>query len=421
MVSRVTALCLPVAGSEARESAIAPDPVVCLLASKVALHFLTAVVGSSILRVLLRRNFLFLFHIQPADLLFLLSLAMQHSLRVMTFNIRVGNAPDGPNDWFHRKPLCIATIASANPDILCVQEAMRFQMDDLRAAFPQYWEWGGARDDGLAGGEYSSILYLKDRFVVNHAASSTFWLSETPLVPGSKSWGCACPRIATCVHFTEILSNTSFVVCNTHLDHESATARSEGMKLIWSHLVKTYDVDIQKTLNGVGSHGNGGCRSLKQRLIIAGDWNCTPDEEPVQFLQGQQMRDALAGWPDARPLLPQTATVGAVASTVAVGGTYHGFQGLQEAPATVTTAIPVLQPRIDYIAVARGWNILRCYIDRTSSSSGGSGSGMDGKSNSITCAHIQQPDQQIDTAQATGLRRYPSDHYPVVAELSLAY
>ena len=52
------------------------------------------------------------------------------------------------------------------------------QIDDMRAALPEYGEIGVGREDGKTKGEYSAILYRKDRFTVDD--SGTFWLSDTP-------------------------------------------------------------------------------------------------------------------------------------------------------------------------------------------------------------------------------------------------
>lgn len=96
------------------------------------------------------------------------------SFRVMTFNIRYGTAPDGENSWRHRRPLVADLIRRLNSEIVGLQEALRFQLDDLHADLPGLAEFGVGRDDGRAAGEYAAILYDARRFVPDPDDRGTF-------------------------------------------------------------------------------------------------------------------------------------------------------------------------------------------------------------------------------------------------------
>ncbi|MCI0476873.1 MAG: endonuclease/exonuclease/phosphatase family protein, partial [Anaerolineales bacterium] len=67
-------------------------------------------------------------------------------------------------------------------------------------------------------------------------ARGNFWLSETPDLPGSASWGSAFPRTATWVKLRCKNSNRSVVLLNTHFDHRSEIAleRSADLVLHWA-------------------------------------------------------------------------------------------------------------------------------------------------------------------------------------------
>ncbi|MHC4206894.1 MAG: exonuclease/endonuclease/phosphatase family protein, partial [Planctomycetota bacterium] len=104
-------------------------------------------------------------------------------LRVMSFNIRYGSANDGENHWKNRKEMVFDVIRNHPSDVVGLQEALRFQIDEIRKEHPIYGEIGVAREDGNNEGEYSSILYRTDRFGVGE--SGTFWFSDTPEVAGS--------------------------------------------------------------------------------------------------------------------------------------------------------------------------------------------------------------------------------------------
>ncbi|MBW3555105.1 MAG: endonuclease/exonuclease/phosphatase family protein, partial [Gemmatimonadetes bacterium] len=149
------------------------------------------------------------------------------ALRVMTFNVRYGTAPDGADAWPHRRAQLLRVVTDHDPDVLGLQEALRFQVDEIRAAMDEPGEVVGVgRDDGAEAGEYSAILYDRGRLAL--LDQGTFWLSDTPSVPGSTSWGNRIPRIATWARLRDTATDTSFYVVNTHWDHESQNARERS-------------------------------------------------------------------------------------------------------------------------------------------------------------------------------------------------
>lgn len=151
-------------------------------------------------------------------------------LAVMSFNIRYGTAEDGDDHWQHRADLVTETILAADPDLIGLQEALRFQLDELGAALPAYGEIGVGRDDGREAGEYAAIFYRTDR--LHPVAQGTFWLSDTPDVPGSATWGNNITRICTWARFEDMQSGHRFVVYNVHFDHESQPSRVESARLV---------------------------------------------------------------------------------------------------------------------------------------------------------------------------------------------
>ena len=107
-------------------------------------------------------------------------------VRVMSFNIRYGTANDGKNHWKNRTEMVFDVLRNHNPHIVALQEALGFQIDQIRKAVGGYGLIGVAREDGANDGEYSAIIYRLDRFDVDE--SGTFWFSDTPEVPGSSHW-----------------------------------------------------------------------------------------------------------------------------------------------------------------------------------------------------------------------------------------
>lgn len=180
----------------------------------------------------------------------------QETFTLATFNIRCP-VDKTPHTWQERKPRCLAVIKKNQFDIFGVQEALRSQLDDLLG--DEFLFIGGGRDDFKNKGEFSAILYRKDRFEL--IRGGTFGLSEKPSVPGYKSWKTACPRIATWGLFRDKRTGKEFIYYNTHLDHVSELARINGIKLLVRHAKE----------NAKG-----------KPLIISGDFNAKPTSPTYQ-------------------------------------------------------------------------------------------------------------------------------------------
>lgn len=180
---------------------------------------------------------------------------------VMTFNIRFGTADDGPNHWRHRYQRVFGVVRKYAPDILCVQEALRFQLDELRAEFPNYDEFGVGRDDGRQTGEFAAVLF--DRQRVQRLDGGTFWFSDTPEVICSTSWGNTICRICTWARFRDLASGKAFYVFNVHFDHASAPSRLRSAKLLIERIR---------------------ARTSSDPVIVTGDFNTGEGSPPIEAL-----------------------------------------------------------------------------------------------------------------------------------------
>lgn len=187
----------------------------------------------------------------------------ESTLAVMTYNVRYGLADDGPNRWEKRRDLLTKAIADADPDVVGLQEALLFQINDIVAALPQYVALGVGRDDGEIRGEFSPLLVRTSRFLV--AESGTFWLSETPEMPGSKAWDAALPRICTWARLIDRAGGGAIYVYNTHFDHRSQRAREKSAALILERI---------------------GARRYDNPAILLGDFNAGEDNPAIKILLG---------------------------------------------------------------------------------------------------------------------------------------
>lgn len=144
----------------------------------------------------------------------------------MTFNIRYGRAPDGPHAWPLRRDLVLDRIRTFDPDLLGLQECLdNEQADFIRTSLPDYHFIGFQRGgQGESAAEMAPIVIRRAAFDL--LDSGCFWLSETPEVPGSSSWGAALPRPITWAILQR--RGAPFLFINAHYDHASSRARAQS-------------------------------------------------------------------------------------------------------------------------------------------------------------------------------------------------
>jgi endonuclease/exonuclease/phosphatase family metal-dependent hydrolase len=221
----------------------------------------------------------------------------------MTCNLRyASNTP--PNAWPTRRPVLRQAIRSIRPDVFGTQEGVYHQLKDIAADLPDY-DWLGTGRDGGSRGEFMAVFYRRDR--LEPLDYDHFWLSDTPDVIASSTWGNFCRRMCTQVRFRDKLTNQQFYFFNTHLDHEVQPAREKGTALICQR------IDALKT---------------KLPVLLVGDFNADARANKAYDIAIN------AGFTDTWFATPKR-----LGDDVA---TFHGFKG------------PTLnQPHIDWI-LARG-------------------------------------------------------------------
>lgn len=136
----------------------------------------------------------------------------------MSFNLRYAS-PVPPNDWPARLPVAQAAIAQQAPDVMGTQEGLYEQLKQLEAALSSY-RWIGLGREGGSHGEFMAVFYRSDR--LEPLEYDHFWLSDTPLVMGSATWGNSNRRMVTWVRFRDHLTQKTFYFINTHLDFTDA-------------------------------------------------------------------------------------------------------------------------------------------------------------------------------------------------------
>ena len=210
---------------------------------------------------------------------------------VMSFNIRYAHTRP-PDLWPDRLPVIVDLLARWRPDIIGTQEGLYPQLLDLEQALPDY-RWVGLGRDGGSRGEFMAVFYRHDR--LEPLEYDHYWLSDTPLVPGSRTWGNSYPRMVTWVRFRERGSGRELLFVNTHFDHEVQLSRERAASLIVERLA--------------------GARQ-DMPVILAGDFNVPAGRNPVYAtLTGA------GGFIDSWRALGRRDTL----------GTFHGFRGVDAA------------------------------------------------------------------------------------------
>lgn len=195
--------------------------------------------------------------------------ASASAIRVGSYNVRTASGDRGTvNAWDGRKEDLVELVRSFDLDVFGMQEVMPEQARYFREKFPEWDFVGDHRAADRVSDEASPVFFRRDRF--EPLKSGTFWLSETPDVPGSKSWGTACPRVCSYLVLRDRRTDRIFCFANTHTDHISAEAREKGMMLV---------------INRMRSIGAG------SPVIFTGDHNCPPSAAPAVMVR-KVLRDA---------------------------------------------------------------------------------------------------------------------------------
>jgi endonuclease/exonuclease/phosphatase family metal-dependent hydrolase len=252
-------------------------------------------------------------------------------LRVMTYNVRFATDTP-PNAWPDRLPMMKQLIRRQSPDVLGVQEPVWRQIRDLDGALPEY-DWVGMGCLGGTRSGFTAIFYRKDRLEL--LDFGYFWLSDTPDVIGSSTWGNEDVRMVTWSKLRDRRDGRVFYQVNTHFDNYSENARVKSARLVLGR-VRAFEAGIP--------------------VLLTGDFNAATKTRPYAILTGP---DAFTDtWPTARRRGPQYGTFGGWRSPVPGGD------------------------RIDWI-LARG--------------------------------EIDTLWTAVDSYEGDG--QYPSDHFPVIADI----
>jgi endonuclease/exonuclease/phosphatase family metal-dependent hydrolase len=235
-----------------------------------------------------------------------------NDVKVMTLNIRYDNPGDSIYAWSGRAQQICNFIIDEKPDILGAQEVLWNQYMVLDSVLTEYSSVGVGRDDGARGGEMNPIFFRKDRFDL--VRKITFWLSDTPEIPGSRGWGASLPRIVTWMELVDKNSHKHFFCFNTHFAHDSDSARLMSSKVLLN--------EVSKIAEGFP-------------FVITGDFNMPPASAGYLVLTGLY---------ESVPLFKDSYII----TEKKLSGPISTFNGFSDKPKA---------GRIDYIFVKNGMKV----------------------------------------------------------------
>jgi endonuclease/exonuclease/phosphatase family metal-dependent hydrolase len=136
-----------------------------------------------------------------------------------------------------------------------------------------------------------AIYFKKDRF--DPLEYDHYWLSDTPNVISSTSWGNSVKRMVTWIRFLDRQSKQQFYLVNSHFDHQIQASREKSAELVAEKI---------KALNPT------------LPIIFTGDFNATAGKNKTYdiLVNDQLFRDS---WTEAKERKGKVVR------------TFHGFRG----------------------------------------------------------------------------------------------
>ncbi|REF36588.1 endonuclease/exonuclease/phosphatase family protein [Thermasporomyces composti] len=162
-------------------------------------------------------------------------------IHVMTYNIRYDRPDPSPDSWPERLPLIAEQLRRERPTILGTQEGLYHQARQIRDELPPFYDFIHLFRNGGSQGEGMVIYFDTNR--LQPVAYDHLWLSDTPRLIGSATWGNTVIRMLTWVRFHDLKTGREFVHLNTHFDHQSENSRQRSAEMV-RDVVAEFDVPV---------------------------------------------------------------------------------------------------------------------------------------------------------------------------------
>ncbi|WP_432058842.1 endonuclease/exonuclease/phosphatase family protein [Streptomyces sp. bgisy022] len=193
-------------------------------------------------------------------------------LEVMSFNLRFAS-PAEPHSWSRRRPVMRRLLRAERPHVVGTQEGLYGQLRDIAADLGPAYDWIGTGRAGGSRDEFMAVLYDTRRLAP--LEYDHFWLSDTPDVIASNTWGNAHLRMVTWVRFQDLGDGgRQLCVLNTHLDNARRSARERSAALIAARvtaLARSQPVIVTGDFNAAAHRGTVHGTLLRPGLVDTWD------------------------------------------------------------------------------------------------------------------------------------------------------
>lgn len=156
-------------------------------------------------------------------------------IRFASCNILYDDAKSEPL-WPQRLGLLKSAIMGWKPDILATQEGRKPQLFQLRDALAADYELLDAHRSWHESKMYPCLFVKKGKFQC--LESHDRWLSETPAIEHSKSFGSKWPKLATFANLKA--GGEDFAVASFHFDNVEPAARPLQAQVLIDEMTKLY-------------------------------------------------------------------------------------------------------------------------------------------------------------------------------------
>ena len=220
------------------------------------------------------------------------------TLKIMSFNILEG-VKSGEKEGFEwntsgRKENVLKMIEAESPDIICLQECRRAQLNDLKSAFSEYTYLSYAKDGVLAsgyskgsatddacfknGGQRNVIMLRKN--ILSSESWGVFWLSETP-DEVSKGFGTDGQKITLWSKVKIKATGKNFYVFCTHFIPQSYGNKVDPVVDV---LTPCAELNAARIKEIIGDKTTSGKSKAEDTLFFMGDLNCEDGSEMLSAI-----------------------------------------------------------------------------------------------------------------------------------------
>ncbi|UYL09911.1 hypothetical protein B9G69_004895 [Bdellovibrio sp. SKB1291214] len=155
-----------------------------------------------------------------------------NSVRVATLNLMTTEVSHSKffGTWESRSTAIAEWSFHQQIDVLATQEGTEAMLESLSAKNLKLQKIFRPRPASDYKTEYTTLFYNPCKFQL--LDQGEIWLSLTPDVPNSESWGTSTARRSVWAHLQDKRTGKDIFVFDAHFDHKSKIAREESAKLM---------------------------------------------------------------------------------------------------------------------------------------------------------------------------------------------